>query len=83
MIYRISRHARGRMRLRGVSEADVDAVMNAPEQIVPEDDGRSAYQSKLTSGGRTILLRAIVADDVSPAVVVTVYATTQVDKYWA
>ena len=82
MVYRISRHARARMRLRGISEAEVDAVMNAPGQIVLEDDGRYAYQSKLTSGGRTILLRAIVVDDVFPAVVVTVYTTTQVGKYW-
>ena len=82
MNYRISRHARGRMRLRGISEAEVDAVMNVPGQIVPEDDGKSAYQSILTSGGRPILLRVIVADDVSPAVVVTVYTTTQVAKYW-
>ena len=56
--------------------------MNAPGQIVPEDDGKNAYQSLLTSGGRAILLRAIVADDVSPAVVVTVYTTTQVARYW-
>lgn len=82
MVYRISRHARSRMRLRGISETEVDAVMNAPDQIVPEDEGRYAYQSKLTSGGRTILLRAIVVDDVFPAVAVTVYTTTQVDKYW-
>ena len=82
MIYRISRHAWGRMRLRDISEAEVDAVMNAPGQIVSEDDGKSAYQSLLMSGGRSILLRAIVADDVSPAVVVTVYTTTQVAKYW-
>jgi len=33
-------------------------------------------------GGRILLLRVIVDDAVTPAVVVTVYRTSKVAKYW-
>lgn len=32
--------------------------------------------------GRIFLFRVIVAEDVDPAVVVTVYRTSKIDKYW-
>jgi len=32
--------------------------------------------------GKTFLLRAIVADDNEPAVVVTAYRTHKINKYW-
>ena len=41
-----------------------------------------AYQSKCEIDGKMFLLRVIVDDSVDPAVVVTVYRTTKVEKYW-
>jgi len=32
--------------------------------------------------GRTFLLRIIVDDTVEPAMVVTLYRTSKIDKYW-
>lgn len=41
-----------------------------------------AYQSSCDIGGKTYLLRVIVDDAVDPAVVVTVYRTTRIGRYW-
>ena len=56
--------------------------MQNPQQILTEYGGKKAYQSQFESGGRIYLLRAIVADDVEPPVVVTVYRTSKTGKYW-
>ncbi|HWP92718.1 MAG TPA: hypothetical protein VNN20_11050 [Thermodesulfobacteriota bacterium] len=40
-------------------------------------------QSHIDFGdGRIFLLPVIVAEDIDPAVVVTVYRTSKIDKYW-
>ena len=68
---------------RQIPEALLDRVLTAPDQIVEERDHTKAYQSKLDFGNRRVfLLRAIVADQKDPAVVVTVYLTSKIDKYW-
>ena len=41
-----------------------------------------AYQSRCEIGGKMFLLRVIVDDSVDPAVVVTAYRTTKIEKYW-
>ena len=61
----------------------LEAVMQHPQQIVPEQEGRKAYQSQVDFGsGKIFLLRAIVDDAVDPAIVVTVYRTSKISKYW-
>lgn len=57
--------------------------MDKPEQIVPEQAGRKAYQSRVDFGeGRIFLPRAIVQDDRSLPVVVTANRTIKIAKYW-
>lgn len=83
MAYRLSQHAREEMARRSLPPEFVDQVMSAPQQTVPEQKGRKAYQSKLDfGGGRILLLRLIVVDDIEPAVVVTRYRTSKIAKYW-
>lgn len=41
-----------------------------------------AYQSQIEFHGKMFLLRVIVAQDVEPEVVVTVYRTSRIGKYW-
>lgn len=56
--------------------------MNAPQQIVPEHGDLVAYQSQLKfPDGGGYLLRAIVAER-DPKLVVTVYRTSRIAKYW-
>ncbi|MEI6776908.1 MAG: DUF4258 domain-containing protein [Chloroflexales bacterium] len=78
-----SRHAQEEMARRGIPQLLVDSVLRAPQQIVREQNGRVAYQSQVDFGeGQIFLLRAIVVDMVDPAVVVTVYRTSKINKYW-
>ncbi|MEH1779478.1 MAG: DUF4258 domain-containing protein [Nostoc sp.] len=83
MKYIISRHAQTEMERRNISKAVVESVLNAPGQVVSEKEGRKVYQSKIDFGsGKIFLLRVIVVDDVDPAVVITVYKTSKIEKYW-
>ncbi len=82
MTYRLSHHARQEMERRKISLALVDEVLEKAEQVVPERAGKTAYQSQQNIGGKMFLVRVIVDDSVDPAVVVTVYRTTKIQKYW-
>lgn len=83
MKFRFSNHAQREMTRRGIPPALLTAVLERPEQIVSEPGQRKAYQSRLDfGGGRIFLLRAIVRDDLTPALVVTVYRTSKIAKYW-
>lgn len=83
MNFRLSRHARNEMVDRRIPQHMVDQVLASPQQIVDTPDGKKAYQSKVDfGGGRLFLLRVIVAVDVDPYLVVTLYRTSKIDKYW-
>lgn len=71
------------MSLRRIPRPLLDSVVQHPEQIVLARSGRKAYQSLSDFGrGRVFLLRAIIDDSVTPMVVVTVYRTRKINKYW-
>jgi len=81
--FKLSHHARRRLERRGIPLARLDPVLNTPQQVIPEQGGRHVYQSQVDPGdGKMVLLRAIVVDDMDPAVVVTVYQTKQFRKFW-
>lgn len=84
MEYKISRHAQTEMERRNISLPQVESVLDSPQQILLEREGRKVYQSKVEFGnGKIFLLRVIVADDVEPKVVITVYRTSKIEKYWS
>ena len=83
MRFRLSTHAEQELRRRSIPRRLLDAVLDRPQQVVAAFKGRKAYQSKLDfGGGRIFLLRAIVDDRLDPALVITVYRTNKIDKYW-
>jgi hypothetical protein len=83
MRYKISRHAQTEMERRGIPLSLVESVLDNPQQIVTEREGRKVYQSQVEFGnGKIFLLRVIVADEVDPKVVITVYRTSKIEKYW-
>lgn len=83
MRYRLSDHAQRQLQRRRIPLAQLESVLNNPQQVVPEQGGRKVYQSQVDRGdGKKALLRAIVIGDVDPAVVVTVYRTKRIQKYW-
>ncbi|TAE58717.1 MAG: DUF4258 domain-containing protein [Nostocales cyanobacterium] len=83
MTYKISHHAQIEMERRQISLSLVESVLDNPQQIILEREGRKVYQSKVDFGnGKLFLLRVIVADDIDPKVVITVYRTSKIEKYW-
>ena len=80
MRYTLSFHAEQQLLKRKIPLSLLEQVLEKPQQIIPEYEGRMAYQSKVY-GGR-MLLRAIVKED-DPLVVVTIYLTSKVNKYWS
>jgi hypothetical protein len=82
MDYRLTEHAELEMQRRQVSREWVESVMRAPEQIVVGFGARKVYQGRVSADGKTYLLRLIVEDWYTPPVIVTVYRTSKIEKYW-
>ena len=83
MTFALSSHTRAEMTRRAIPLDLLNSVLQQPQQVIPERAGRKAYQSQVDlGGGRIFLLRAIVDDSVDPAIVVTVYRTSKIGKYW-
>ncbi len=83
MRFKFSNHALEELKRRGIPRETLELVLDSPQQVVAEREGKKAYQSQVDFGeGRMYLLRAIVNDALDPAVVVTVYRTHNVRKYW-
>jgi hypothetical protein len=72
------------MERRGVQREMLEAVLNRPEQRVPDEShlGRWIHQSRISfDDGKLHLLRAVVTAE-SPKTVITVYRTSKIEKYW-
>ena len=83
MDFRLSAHALKQLTERSISRDVLEAVLEAPQQVVPAHGGLRAYPSQLElQPGRIYLVRAIVAGDAEPPIVVTVCRTRKVAKYW-
>jgi hypothetical protein len=83
MRFQLSTHAANELQRRSIPHHLLTLVLEQPEQFVLEHTGRKAHQSQLDfGGGRIFLLRAIVRDDLDPLLVVTVYRTSKIAKYW-
>ncbi len=80
--YTLTEHAATEMVRRQIPRDWVDAAMSQPEQIVAGVGGRKVHQSRVMADGKTFLVRLIVEDWHQPPVVVTVYRTNKIDKYW-
>ena len=75
-------HALTAVTKREISLAKLEAVINSPGQIVPEQKGRRAYQSLITGpDGKERVFRAIVEEG-EPLTVVTIYISSRIKKYW-
>ena len=81
--YIVSKHAQKEMNRREIILETVSRIMENPDQIVEEYGGKKAYQSIIDYGfDSKYLVRVIVNDSVIPMVVVTVYRTSKINKYW-
>jgi hypothetical protein len=83
MNFKLSIHAKQEMQRRGISLDQIESIINSPQQILTQDDGVKVYQSQIEfSTGRRYLVRIFLNTTVDPAVVVTLYRTSKIQKYW-
>ncbi|MFO8038118.1 MULTISPECIES: DUF4258 domain-containing protein [Sodalinema] len=83
MNFRFSNHAVEEMEKRKIPMSFVEAVLENPEQTVQQSEVITIYQSQCDFGtGKPYLLRVFINTQVEPAVVVTVYRTSQIRKHW-
>ena len=80
----VSDHARWEADRRGVAEEIIVSVAMYPEQSEVVRPGREARQSRVAfpPEGKTYLVRVIVDLGDEDEVVVTVYRTSKITKYW-
>ena len=83
MNFHLSAHAQAEMQRRGIPQSVLDSVLAAPEQKVPDHDTIVCYQSHVTINNKPYLLRVMVEESKQPPVVVTVYRTSKISKYWS
>ena len=83
MKFVISPHAKEEMKRRAIPVKLLNNALENPQQIVEGYGGRSIYQSKVDFGeGHIFLLRAVVEDKNGQLLIVTVYKTRKINKYW-
>lgn len=56
--------------------------MAQPEQVMSSVNQRKVFQSRVVADGKQYLVRLVVEDWRQPPVVVTVYRTSKIEKYW-
>lgn len=83
MNYNFSAHAILEMSRRGIDRFAVKRVLENPEQKIPQERGDIVcLQSRVEMDGKHYLLRVMVNETVAPRLVVTVYRTGKIEKYW-
>jgi hypothetical protein len=81
MDFAFSKHAEEQMLRRGINRQTVEAVVVSPDQIVAAGD-LYVYQSLIREDGSVFLLRVFVNIHRQPKVIVTLYKTTKISKYY-
>jgi len=84
MDFVFSKHACEQMSRRGISYETVMKVVSQPDQTIADIDEPTIiiYQSLINEDNQMFLLRVFVNRDKQPNVIVTVYRTTKISKYY-
>lgn len=77
-----SRHVLEELEKRKIPQKLVERVLYASEQKVPEVGDIMCYQSRVEISGKAYLLRVMVNETMNSALVVTMYRTSKISKYW-
>jgi hypothetical protein len=80
----ISGHAREQMEERGITEEMVFSIIENPQQTIAQGADKLIYQSiwYFEDEAKEFLVRVFVNIVKIPNLVITVYLTSKVEKYW-
>ena len=81
---KFSKHALEQMEQRGISEDIVLEITGSPQQAIPDGLERMVYQSikYFEKDKKEFLVRVIVNIIKQPNLIITVYRTSKIEKYW-
>ena len=84
MNYIFSKHAEEQMQRRGISREDVETIVSQPDQMLANEESEdiTIFQSLKNENGQMFLLRVFVNTIKLPNVIVTLYKTTKIQKYY-
>ena len=79
----LSGHAKEQIAARGIDEKLVWQIIEKPQQKIEEDSEKQVYQSVVSdSEGTDFLIRVFVNVVKNPNLIITVYKTSKIQKYW-
>ena len=81
MNFIFSKHALEQMELRNIPKEMVENVLRNPGQI-KDENGRKVYQSIVSFDTGQYLLRIFVSTENNPPLIITVYKTSKINKYY-
>ena len=81
MSFVLSNHARSQMNLRGLTEDVINNILENPLEIKTLND-RQVYQGTYVALGKQYLVRIFVNHLTEPNIVITVYRTSKISKYY-
>jgi len=84
MDFVFSKHAIEQMQRRDIKQETVVSVISHPEQTLADDEnpGITIFQSLIKENAQMFLLRIFVNTNKQPNVIVTLYKTTKISKYY-
>lgn len=81
MNFRFSKHSREQMEARKISEEIILNALNNPDQIIKEEYA-IVYQKIAHENAGKFLIRIFVNENVVPGLIITVYKTSKISKYY-
>ena len=81
MEFTFSKHAKDQFGIRGISLEVVHGIINNPEQIIKDGPCKIIYQRAMTENNKKYLYRIFVNICKTPAIVITGYKTSKIEKY--
>ena len=81
MNYFLSNHAKEKIKIRKIPINLIEEVLNYPQQTIEQDD-LTIFQSIIKIKDIEYLLRIFVNTDKIPDLIVIVYLTNNISKYW-
>jgi len=81
MDFLLSRHVKEQMERREIPEDLVMEVLRSPDQVISYEQYK-VYQKVFSLGQGQFLLRAFINDTKEPPILITVYKTSKLSKYY-
>lgn len=80
MDFVFSNHALNQIESRNIDKKTIEKILENPDKITQQID-KLIFQSVIWDNDKNYLIRIFVNNRVNPAVIITAYKTSKIDKY--